>query len=168
MIIQILGLLAVLSCIGLAVLLIKRARHGGLVLANIAEGRHSTGNVTRLTDAALTTRYLVVKKGTDDSHVAVANAQADVPIGVVTDEATAAEANVNVFLCGPGEGTVFMVAAGTIAVGDWLFVGAAGGGKVSPVLAVAGTYFPIGRALTAGAANDLIEVATHPAIKFTQ
>jgi len=155
-------------CIGLAVLVIKRARRRGLVLSNIAEGRHTTGNVSKLTDAAITTRYLVVKKGTDDSHVAVANAQADVPIGVVTDEAAAAEANVNVFICGSGEGTVFMVAAGTIAVGDWLFCGASAAGKVSAIAGTAGTYFPIGRALTAGAANDLIEVATHPAIKFVQ
>jgi hypothetical protein len=169
MTLTIIGLLAVLTCIGLAVLFTKRFRRGGFVVANIAEGRHTTGNIAKLTDAAHTTRYLVVKRGSDDGHVAIANAQTDVPYGVCTDEAAAAEAPVNIFICGPGEGTVFMVATGAIAVNDWLFVGAAGAGKVSPIAGTAGTYFPIGRALTAATTSgDLVEVATHPAIKFVQ
>jgi hypothetical protein len=166
---QIIGLLAVLLCIGLSVLFIKRIRRGGFVVANIGEGRHTTGNISKLTDAAHTTRYLVVKRGTDDGHVAIANAQTDVPYGVATDEADAAEKPVNIFVCGPGEGTVFMVCNAALAIGDWLFVGAGMGGKVDKIAGVAGTYFPIGRALTATSAQgDLVEVATHPAIKFVQ
>jgi hypothetical protein len=167
MTLTIIGLLAVLTCIGLAVLFNKRFRRGGFVVANIAEGRHTTGNFTKLTDAAIATRYLVVKRGTDDAHVAVCNAQTDIPIGIVTDEAAGAEANVNVFILGAGEGTTFCVAVGSVAVGDLLYC-AANSGKVSTVAGVAGTYFTIGRALTAGAANDLVEVATHAAPKLVQ
>lgn len=140
------GVLAVLA-IGLAFLFRKPT--GRVRLANIAEGVHDA-NVTRLTDAAITTRFLIVKVGTDTDHIAVAGAQ-DIGIGVVADEADAAERNVTVGLFGRGP-TKRMVASEAIAVGGKCFQAASG------KIAASGTNF-VGIALRAAAADgDVIEV----------
>jgi hypothetical protein len=125
-------------------------------LANIGEGRHTTGNITKLTDAAITERYRLAKVGSDANHVAVAGA-ADLPIGVITDEAAAAEAEVNVFLLGGGQGTILMVASGSISQYDYLEPAA--NGRVQTKGGGAGTHYVVGRALNAASsAGDLVEV----------
>jgi hypothetical protein len=125
--------------------------------ANIAEGTYPTGCITKLADAALTRRHLVVKIGTDINHVAI-NTASDIPLGVADDEAAAAEDDVNVQLLGQKEGTILMVAGAAITAGAFL-VGTASG-KVITLPGSTGTYYIIGRALTAAAADgDEINVA---------
>lgn len=143
--------------------LIEMARalfRGNLVVCcNIAEGVHGDGCVAKLTDAAIALRNVLVKIGSDISHVAVTTAGTEIPLGVVNDEASAAEENVNVILLGQKQGTVLMVASTVITAGDLLQ--AAANGKVAPVgTGGAGTYYIVGRALNAAAADgDLVEVA---------
>lgn len=118
-------------------------------------GTH-VGNVTRKTDAAITTRNLLGKVGSDEDHIAVAGAN-DQPIGVITDEAAAAEEVVNVALLGAADATRKVVAAEAIAAGADVYPAA--NGKVQDTPAGAGTYYKIGVALCAAAADgDPIEI----------
>ena len=117
--------------------------------ANIAEGRHAE-SVTKLTDAAITTRHLLYKVGSDVDHIAVAGAT-DTPLGVVADEATAAEEYVSVDLLGKGC-TKRMVASEAVSAGARVF--AAASGKI----ATSGSVL-VGIALTAATTDgDIIEV----------
>lgn len=116
-----------------AMVLINTARHSfrwertpQLRAANIAEGVHD-GATTRLTDAAITTRNLLYKKGSDADHIAVAGA-GDVPMGTVDDEAAAAEEHVAVKLLGKGP-SKRMVASEAIGAGVRVY--SAAGGKVA-------------------------------------
>lgn len=133
------------------------------LVANIAEGTHIK-NVTLLATAAIATRYFLVKKGADAAHVAVSTATADQPIGVCTDEPAAAEDAVNVRLLGATDESVLMVANAAITQNADLY--AAIGGKVGPAPTEAGTYWKVGRAMTAAAADgDKIEVESCTPVK---
>lgn len=111
-----------------------------------------------LSSAAIATRYLLAKVGADDEHIAVVAATSDKPIGVISDEASAAEEPVNVELLGVTNRTLPLVAAAAITVGADVYSTAAGKVDVKPT--AAGTYWRVGVALTApGAANDPVEVA---------
>lgn len=136
----------------------RRARRGELVyLANIAEGTHENSRITYFADAAVATRFLLAKRGSAADRVAICTG-ADVPIGVMTDEAAAAGDPMNVQLLGGCPGTVKMIASAAIAQ-DALLEPAAGG-KVVTLGAGAGTHHVVGRALTAAAADgDEVEVA---------
>jgi hypothetical protein len=124
--------------------------------ANIAEGTFENGCMTRLTDAAITRRHLVVAVGTDINHVALAGVSS-IPLGVVDDEAEAAEDPVNVQLLGNKPGTVLMVASAAITAGAQVVTAA--DGKIRTLPVATGTYHIIGRALeAAGADNDVINV----------
>lgn len=130
--------------------------------ANIAEGTVA-GNKSYLSDEALATRFLLVKLGTDANHIAIAGA-ADIPIGVATDEAAAAEDLVNVGLLGSSSETRKAVASAAIAVGAMIV--AAASGKVRTLPGTTGTYYIIGRALqAAGADGDVIEFDPYPCIQ---
>lgn len=125
--------------------------------ANIGEGTYQTGNMSRLADAALATRHLCVKVGSDVNHVAVA-AAADIALGVSNDAAEAAEDPVNVQILGRADGTILMTASGAIALGAMVVTDASG--KIRTLPASTGTYYIIGRALEAAAADgDVINVA---------
>lgn len=125
--------------------------------ANIGEGTYQTGNMTRLADAALSTRHLVVKIGSDINHVAVAGA-ADIALGVANDASEAAEDPVNVQILGVAEGTILMTAGAAITAGDMVVTTSSG--KIRTLPSGAGTYYIIGRALeAAGADGDVINVA---------
>jgi hypothetical protein len=127
-------------------------------LANIAEGTHDKAK-TMLTDAAITTRHLLYKIGSDTGHVAVCGST-DVPIGFVNDEATAAEQVVSVDLLGRGP-TKLAVADAAIGGGVLLYVGA--NGKVS----ASGTQI-VGISLTAsGADGELLEMTDVPPTSAT-
>lgn len=127
-----------------------------LRLANLGTSQHA-GNITKKADAALSTRYLLVKIGSDAAHVAV-NGAADIAIGVCTDEPAAAEDLCNVALLGSSQAmTLPMVASAAIAAGD--MVVSAASGKIRTLPVAAGTYYIIGRALeAAGADGDVIEI----------
>lgn len=150
------GLLAALA-IGLA--LFKRSRgRGGFILANIGEGTHGSGQITKLTDAAITGRYKVVKVGSDSAHIAIVAAATDVPLGICPDEASAAELPVNVQLFGGGVGTKKCLLGGTVAMNDEL---SSSNGTVIKLPVASGTYYVIGRALAAGVSGDTIEFQSH-------
>jgi len=123
--------------------------------SNVAEGTHE-GSLSKKADAVISTRFLMVKIGSDADHIAVCGA-GDRPLGVATDEAEAIEDSVNVNLLGPSANTQKAVASEAIAVGESVFTAALG--KVQNEPASAGTYFLVGRALTAaGADGEVIEI----------
>jgi len=153
---MLLGLLAtVLMC---AWLYRIYGHRGTKFFANIAEGVHE-GSKTVLTDAAITRRFLLYTKGTNDNHVAVNTSASGMPIGTIADEATAAEEEVALKILGKGTTTRMVNSGdGTIAVADEVY--AASGGKVQKRPSGAGTYWRVGAALTAATTeNDIIEVA---------
>jgi len=134
--------------------------------ANIAEGVHER-SITKLPDAAIAARHLLFKVGSDADHIAACGV-ADVPIGTIADECTAAELAtgnhfLSVELLGKGP-TKRMVASEAITAGEQVFTAA--GGKVQDTPAGATVYL-VGVALTAaGADNDIIEVADCAPVKF--
>lgn len=138
----------------------KYRRHEMCCGANIASGTHA-GAVTRKADAAIATRYLIGKYGSDADHIAIGTASA-APMGVITDEAAAAEDIVAVELLGVSARTLLMVASAAISADTDVYTAA--NGKVQELPAAAGTYYKVGRTLTAsGADGDQIEVAhCHP------
>ena len=112
----------------------------------------------------ISTRYLLGKIGSTAGNIAIAGA-ADKPIGVITDEAAAIGDFVDVDLLGSAKETKIMVASAAIAAGDYLMPAA--NGKVATMSASAGTYYCVGRALKAAAADgDQIEVDPIAAIKW--
>jgi hypothetical protein len=151
----ILSMLLALALVALIGVWSKGFLRGGLVsLGNVAEGTHA-GNLTKKADAAIATRFLLVKFGTDVAHVAV-NTDGDMPLGICSDEAAAAEDLVNVELLGVAGQTRLCVASEAITLTDELYT--ADGGKVQDLPTAAGTYYKIGRPLqAAGADGDVIE-----------
>jgi len=133
--------------------------------ANVfTDGTHEAA-LTRLTDAAITTRGLLYKKGTDDNHVAICAATADCPLGVIDDEADAAEKEIAVLILGKGP-TKRMIASEAIAVGDALFTTTTGKVQNFPGAGVA-TYWQVGVALTAASGDGvLVEVADCVPVKL--
>lgn len=118
-------------------------------------GTHANGKITRKCDAALSDGVLV-KAGTDDAHVAVATAATDNPIGIAASATDAAEDEVGVELFS-SPGTKKGVALAAIAVGARVCAATAGKVQTLPTT-VNGTYYVVGRALTAAAdAGDEIE-----------
>jgi hypothetical protein len=123
------------------------------ITANIGEGRHDRGIVTRTLDATAT-RYLVAKYGTSATNVGLAGAS-DVPFGVILDEGASGDA-VQVALFSAG-GTQLIQANGSIAAGASVSVTT--GGKLITLPTTTGTYYQVGRALNAASnSGDLVEV----------
>jgi hypothetical protein len=138
---------------------VKRAlglHHGHMQLNALADGIHSDGILSKKADAALTVKHYLVKTGTDADHVAVIAAASDEPLGVCIDEAEAAEDPVSVKLLGACKGTVLMVGNETITAGEDVYSGT--DGRVQDLPAVAGTYWKVGRSVTATTADLEIEV----------
>lgn len=131
----------------------------------LANGSETTNKDSRSfkTDAVISTRHLLYKPGSDSEHIVV-NTAAVCPLGTVPDEADAAEIDIEVRLLGIYDGTLIMVASGVITADAEVYTDAAG--KVQAEPTVAGTYFRVGKALTAAAADgDRIEVQHHKPIK---
>lgn len=126
---------------------------GCMNAANIAEGTHE-GAISRLADAAAS-EHILVKKGSDDNHVAVCGV-ADCPVGVLASVPEAAEDGVTVNLLGCANRTVLLTASEAIAAGVEVYTAA--NGKVQDATTSV-TYYKVGVSLTAAAADgDLIEV----------
>lgn len=122
--------------------------------ANIGEGTHE-GNVTKKATAAIASRYLIAKFGADIDHIDICT-QATVPIGIITDEASAAEGLVNVeFLIGPQ--TKKVQAAAALVIGIPVYVLAAG--QVGTPAGSSGIAYQVGWTITAAAAQgDIVEI----------
>lgn len=119
-------------------------------------GTTSNGK-TLLSSGAVATRHLIGKFGADYRHVAVMAATSDEPIGVITDEAAAAEEEMFVELLGLTNRTVPVVAGEAITLVAELYAGATG--KVTLKPTAAGTYWRVGKALQpADADGDVIEM----------
>jgi hypothetical protein len=161
----ILSIVLALALVALVGAWSKGFLRGGLVsFGNVAEGTHA-GNITKKSDAAIATRFLLVKKGSDVNHIAVAGG-ADIPLGICTDEAAAAEDLVNVNLLGSIRDTQLAVAAAAITSGAFVVCDATATGKVRTLPGSAGTYYIVGRALTdAGADGDLVEIDPIPCVQ---
>jgi hypothetical protein len=117
----------------------------------------SSNGKTMLSSAAVATRFLLGKFGADYRHVAAVAAASDEPIGVITDEASAAEEEMFVELLGLTNRTVPVVAGAAITLGADLY--ALASGKVGLKPTAAGTYWKVGKALQpADADGDVIEM----------
>ena len=127
--------------------------------ANIGEGQSSTGCKSYFPDAALANRFMIVKIGSDQYHCAATAATTDIPLGIAMDSADAANLDVpiNIGLLGCMTGTGKVLLGGTVAAGDFLATGAAGTAVIMPT--TTGTWYRIGRALSAGVSGDVIEFA---------
>ena len=139
--------------------------HAGILRVNaLTDGIHANGKITLRADAALTTRYLAVKRGSDVDHVAVCGA-ADKPLGICLDEPSAAEEPAAIGLFGGLHGTCLAVASEAIAADDDVFTAA--NGKLQNEPATAGTYYLVGKAVTAAAADgDAFEIIPRAPLKF--
>lgn len=136
---------------------------GHAKLNALGDGESPNGIITRLADAALTTRHLLVKVGSDGSHFAVCGA-GDLPLGVCRDEPDAAEYPAALKVPGCYENTLKVVASEAIAVDDDIYTAASG--KVQNEPATAGTYYKIGKAITAASGDGIeLEIAHHAPIK---
>lgn len=138
---------------------IRRAKRS-VNLANIAEGRYTSGQYYKLADAGLVGvgRYALAKVGSDSAHITVAGAS-DTPYGIVTDEVTAAEDAVNVFDLACAQGTIFVINSGVaLVVGDLVVPAAAG--RVAKLAAGAGNYYIVGRCMQdSSTAAELLAIA---------
>lgn len=131
-----------------------RRRIAPVEFCNIAEGRHSDGRITYTADADHAERYSLVKPGTAATSTAICGS-ADVPIGVSFDAPLATETHRVDLFSSPG--TKLMVASAAIAQ-DALVMPAASG-RIVTIGTTTGTYWGVGRALTAAsAAGQLVEV----------
>lgn len=154
-------ILAAICLLPLAARHSRGLRRAAFVVAiNTLPGNLGTSEKSRryLASAAVATRYLLAKIGADDQHAAAVAAASDEPIGCFTDEAAAAEDPLNVELFGVTNRTLVLVAKVAITLGADVY--SDGTGKVTIKPTAAGTYWKVGKALTAsGADNDPIEVA---------
>ncbi len=120
------------------------------------------GTMTKIADAAQAIQHLLVKFGSDADHIAIAGV-ADSPIGTCLDTPALGD-SAAVALLGCADESRSMVASEAIAAGSRVF--AAADGKVSDLPDGAGTYFCVGVALEAAAA-DLDEIQVDPCIPFS-
>lgn len=154
----ILGLVAIALACGW---LLKEARDHNLCLDNAAgDGTHAEGRITKKGDATVATRYLLCKEGTDGDHVDTCGADT-LPLGVYTDKVTTIEDEVAIELLGIANRTLIVVASEAMTVGDDVYTAA--NGKVQDEPASAGTYYKIGRALTAASGDGQELVIAHHA-----
>ncbi|MDR1456449.1 MAG: DUF2190 family protein [Puniceicoccales bacterium] len=125
-----------------------------IIFANVAEGTHE-GNITFLAAEPIEMAHVLVALQGNTVHPAAAG---ELPIGVVTDEAEAADDPINVQLLGSGS-TVLISAADPISSGT--FVVGTANGKIIPLPSESGTYRVVGIALTtATMAGEVVEVLT--------
>lgn len=125
--------------------------------ANIAQGIHANGVISREAENPFTLRYLLAKQGTADNQIDLCDAD-ERPLGICEDEP--AIGNVaRVALCGASNGTRLMVASGVITAGDTILTDASG--KVQAETgAASGNYYRVGTCITPAAADgDEFEVA---------
>ena len=163
---QLLVLLLIVAVIALmGVMLLKSGSQGfDLIVSNFGEGTHAEGKLTRSADAAFGSRNLLCKAGAGANTVDVCT-DGDKPIGIVTDEVATADIATEVIgveLLGLANRTLLMVASGVIAIDADVYTDDAG--KIQALPVAAGTYYKVGIALNAAAADeDEVEVAhCHP------
>lgn len=128
---------------------------------------HGEGNKTFVAEASfLNKRHYIAVRGTDPvTQILVATSVDDVPLGPCTDEPAVGEYG-NVALLGNAQGTMKVVAGGTVTAGEIAILGADGRVNTSTG-AAADTYWSIGRFLTSGTVGQLVEITHHTPISIT-
>lgn len=120
-------------------------------------GTHANGIVTKKCDAVLSVADLLVKIGSDADHVAVTAASTEAPFGFSDAPTDAIEDEVAVRLPGKGGDTKLGWSGAAIAVGDRLVPAA--NGRVTPLPTGSGTYWVVGKALSAASgAGEPVEI----------
>ena len=133
------------------------------VFANVADGTHA-GSITTTANAVFASKYLLAKADSTPGQVLVCGAS-DAPVGVATDEAAVGDI-LALKLLATGAQTTRMVAAGAIAAEALLYTAANGQVQTEP--ATAGTYYLVGRSLTAATgAGDRLEVEPCLPVRLT-
>lgn len=149
--------LSLLSAVALFVGGLRQA----FATANVETASGSHKVLTRRADAALSSRYLLVKSGSDALHAAVCGA-ADYPIGSTSDTPGAAEDIINVNPLSNSEYTRQLRAATALAAGVDVYTAA--NGFVQALPSSAGTYYKVGRTVAAAvqeaSGSFTVEVAT--------
>lgn len=115
--------------------------------------------VTRIADAAILLVGLLLTAGAAAGRVALCGAS-DIPLGVAEDTPDA-DGEFTVSLLGAATESKPMIASEAIAEGDQVYTAADGKVQGKPV--VAGTYYMVGTALTAAAA-DGDEISVDPCV----
>lgn len=123
------------------------AAMGVIALANIAEGAHPNGIITRIAEGSVV-RGQILKKGTGDTQAAPCTELTDKGLYVALDAADDGTP-VPCAVLGCYTGTVLALASGAVAVGD----------TVSPTGTAVTTGLTCGRALTAATDGNLVEIA---------
>ena len=123
----------------------ENARHGYAIT------KYSTGSISQ--------RWLLGQLHTDTTQIKPCALASAMPLGIITDEASAAGETVAVELLGAIPGTIRAVAAGAVSAGEAVYTAASG--RVQSLPSTAGTYYQVGVSLTAAAASgDEIEIIT--------
>ncbi len=130
---------------------IKQLFRARPVFSNTAEGIHA-GLITRTLESAVSVRHLLGKIGGSASQVSPCSAS-DSPLGVITDAGAPGDP-VNINLLGTSPSTVLMVASEAISAGEDVYTAA--GGKVQDQPAATGTYYQVGRAVTAATGDNAV------------
>jgi len=132
------------------------------VFANVAQGTHA-GYITVTAASAFSGKYLLAKADATAGEVDPCGAS-DCPVGVATDEAAAGDP-LALKILGVSPQSVLVTASGAIAAGAYLYAAASGCVQGEP--SSAGTYYLVGRALTAATgAGDQIEAETCVPVKL--
>jgi hypothetical protein len=146
----------------LALALASRRTSRRPVFANVAQGTHA-GYITVTAASAFTSKYLLAMADATAGEVDPCDAT-ECPVGIATDEARIGDP-LALKILGVSPQSVLVRANGAFSAGVYLY--AAAGGCVQTEPATAGTYYLIGRALTAAtAAGDLIEAETCVPVKL--
>lgn len=156
----------VLAIVGLALpLCIAAGKQLGRNLAANAntDGTHAEGVVTRQAEEAISTRYLIVKQGTTKGSQVLICDEDEAPYAISLDEPEADDYT-SFRLLGGGSGTALLVASEAITADDDLYV--ADNGKVQDEPTSAGTYYRIGKAVTAASGDGVtLEALVHAPVK---
>lgn len=141
--------------------------HSKCIAANTYDAAVDTRkHVVRTNDAAIATRHLIYKEGSTAGTGAAVCGAADKPLGTIDNIETDTGIAQNVMLFGIGDHTRKVVASEAITIGQDIYTAASG--KVQNQPAAAGSYYKIGRALTAAAADgDVIEIEPFPPQLYT-
>ena len=140
----------------IAVAALVSAFRGLRLAANTYDAAVETheSSVTRTNDAAIATRHLLWKKGAGDNTVDICGAS-EVPLGTIDNIETSTGLRQSVLLLGKGS-TKKMIASEAITAGEQVYTAANGKVQDQPTGA---TVYLVGTALTAGSADEVIEVA---------
>ncbi len=137
---------------------LRRCRHrAGFLAANVAEGTREFDSL--VPDAAMPARHLLVKRGSDAAHFAIAGA-GDRPIGVCEDQTSTAGVALpglplRISRLGVSTRSKTVAVSSAVAQDDLLVPAANGYAQTLP--AAAGTYWVVGSAEQAVAAGGTVE-----------